>query len=277
MVTRGTTNPNRLRRCGRWLIAQHGASLGRAGRAMIVDLGYGASPVTTLELAARLSRAPALARARLRVLGLEIDPDRVSSAREMLRRGPQHPAWPAGLACGRTRIGFARGGFEIPLPAGEDGADVIRAFNVLRQYDESHVAAAWEAMRARLRPGGIVIDGTCDELGRRMTWVTLDARGPVSLSIAVAFRAILAPSDVAERLPKALIHRNVPGERVHDLLSAWDDAWARAAGLAAFGVRQRFIAAAAGLRQGGWPVLGGPSRWRQGELTVAWEAVRPRT
>ena len=37
--------------------------------------------------------------------------------------------------------------------------------------------------------------------------------------------AVEKPSDVAERLPKALIHRNVPGEGVHALLAEADRAW----------------------------------------------------
>jgi len=80
---------------------------------------------------------------------------------------------------------------------------------------------------------------------------------------------------VAERLPKALIHRNVPGERVHVLLAALDDAWAREAPQASYGVRQRFIRTARSLRDAGWPVLGRTGRWRLGELTVAWDAVAP--
>ncbi len=67
----------------------------------------------------------------------------------------------------------------------------------------------------------------------------------------------------------------MPGEPVHALLSALDEAWDRQAPLAAYGVRQRFIGAASALREAGWPVLGGPSRWRLGELTVAWDAVAP--
>ncbi len=80
---------------------------------------------------------------------------------------------------------------------------------------------------------------------------------------------------VAERLPKALIHRNVPGEPVHALLGALDDAWLRQAPLASYGVRQRFIATATALREAGWPLVDGPSRWRLGELTLAWAAVAP--
>jgi len=55
--------------------------LRRASDPLIVDLGYGATGITTLELAARLSPV----RPDIDVLGLEIDPERVERAREQLR------------------------------------------------------------------------------------------------------------------------------------------------------------------------------------------------
>jgi hypothetical protein len=83
------------------------------------------------------------------------------------------------------------------------------------------------------------------------------------------------PGVVAERLPKALIHRNVPGEPIHRFLTDLDAHWARAAGHANFGARQRFRAMAEAMKETGWPLVDGPSRWRLGELTVAWPAVAP--
>ena len=80
----------------------------------------------------------------------------------------------------------------------------------------------------------------------------------------------------AERLPKALIHHNVPGQPVHDLVRALESAWAGAAPYATFGVRQRWIRAVSALRDSGWPVLDGRARWRLGEVTLAWAAVAPR-
>ena len=62
---------------------------------------------------------------------------------------------------------------------------------------------------------------------------------------------------------------------MHAWLPALDAAWARAAPHAGFGVRQRFLATVAALRDEGWPLLDGPSRWRLGEVTVAWDAVAP--
>ena len=117
-------------------------------------------------------------------------------------------------------------------------------------------------------PDGLLVDGTCDELGRCATWVAVDRPdGPVTLSLSWRLRGLERPGVVAERLPKALIHRNVPGERVHRLLTDLDEAWARQAPQAAYGIRQRFIATAGALREAGWPLLDGPSRWRLGELT----------
>ncbi len=254
MVTRGTTNPNRLRRVDRWLTGPQAWRLRRAERPVVVDLGFGATPVTAVELLTRLSRI----RPDVEVVGIEIDPGRVAAALPLARPG----------------LRFAAGGFEIPL-AGNARPTVIRAFNVLRQYPEDAVAPAWRRLRARLAPGGLLVEGTCDEIGRRASWVAVTADGPVSLTLSLRLAGLQRPSEIAERLPKALIHRNVPGEPVHGLLTALDQAWARSARFTAFGARQRWLATVTALRHSGWPVLDGPSRWRLGELTVAWAAVRP--
>ncbi|XTZ16198.1 class I SAM-dependent methyltransferase [Micromonospora echinospora] len=253
VVTRGTTNPNRLRRVDNWIVATCGDRLRTAADPLVVDLGYGATPVTAVELRARLAAG---VRADVRLVGLEIDPARVVAAAP---------------AADPPRLTFARGGFEL---AGLRPA-LARAFNVLRQYDERDVAAAWRTMTAALAPGGLLVEGTCDELGRLGGWVLLDADGPRSLTLAARLSALDTPATLAERLPKALIHRNVPGERVHDLIRALDDGWRAAAAYAPFGPRQRWMRTVAGLREAGWPVLDRPRRWRLGELTVPWSAVAP--
>jgi hypothetical protein len=165
-------------------------------------------------------------------------------------------------------LAFARGGFEL---AGHAPA-VVRAANVLRQYGEAAAADAWSTMRAGLAPGGVLVEGTCDELGRLAGWVLLDAAGPVSLTLACRVESLRRPGELAERLPKALIHRNVPGERIHRLLRDLDAGWDAAAALSAFGARQRWTAACRSLA-GSWPV--DVRRARHGELTVAWPAVAP--
>jgi len=265
--TRGTTGTNRLRRNDRWIAAS--AALRRASDPLVVDLGYGASGVTAFELATRLCRV----RTDVEVLGLELDPERVHRARAQLDD----------VRAGRTPfaadlpVSFARGGFEVPAPGGRRPA-VIRAMNVLRQYDEADVIAAWRRLSARLAPGGMLFEGTCDEIGRVASWVDVNEKGePVALTISLRLAELEHPGIVAERLPKALIHRNVRGERIHDLLSALDREWDRAAPLSTFGPVQRWLAVVSALRGQDVPVQGDRRRWRLGELTVPWHAVAPGT
>ena len=230
----------------------HGDLLRTSGEPpLVVDLGYGASPVTTVELFTRLRAV----RPDVQVVGLEIDQERVDLAKPAEREG----------------LSFRRGGFELaglrPL--------VVRALNVLRQYDEQPAAQAWTTLLAGLAPGGLLVEGTCDELGRRAAWVALTAAGPQTLTLAAHLPTLDRPSSLAERLPKALIHHNVPGQPVHEFLRAFDLAWASAAGLTAFGPRQRWAAAVAALGDQGWPLVGSSRRARHGEVTVRWSAVAP--
>lgn len=253
--TRGTTGTNRLRRVDRW-IARHPV-LRRTDDPLVVDLGFGASAVTPLELLARLTRQ----RTDATVLGLEIDPERVARAREQ--------------AAGVAGIAFARGGFEVPVSDGRRPV-VIRAMNVLRQYDEADVADAWARMCGRLQPDGILVEGTCDEIGRIATWAEVGADAvPRSLTVSLSLSHLDSPAVAAERLPKALIHRNVAGERVHEFVASLDREWTRAAVVAPFGPTHRWRTAMAALATEGWPLVR-RERWRLGEVGVAWEAVAPR-
>ena len=247
LPTRGTTAPNRLRRIDRWLTGTRAGLLRAADAPLVVDLGYGASPVTAVELYDRLR----VVCPPVRVLGLELDADRVAAA--------QPAARPPGLD-------FARGGFEL---AGRRPL-VIRAMNVLRQYAEQDVEPAWRMMRSRLASGGLLVEGTCDEIGRRACWFALPAEGPGTLTLSAHLPSLDRPSELAERLPKALIARNTPGEPVHALLTALDACWERAASYAPFGPRTRWFQAVSALRAEGWPVRREPRRWRLGEMTLAW-------
>ncbi|WP_433466686.1 class I SAM-dependent methyltransferase [Spirillospora sp. CA-128828] len=270
-VTRGTTAPNRLRRIDRWIAATQTRALRSAARPLAVDLGYGASPVTTVELYDRLrSVSP-----RLDVVGIEIEPERVAAGLAVLAalKDRSREASPGRRFDG---LSFRRGGFELPVPR---PPVLVRALNVLRQYDEQAAWRAWDDLRERLAPSGVLVEGTCDEIGRRAVWVTLTKDGPQTITFAAHLRTLERPSALAERLPKTLIHRNVPGEPVHELLTAFDRCWAAAAPHSAFGPRARWVEAVAMLAQT-HPVLarppyGGRNRWRLGEVTLPWSAVAP--
>ncbi len=158
-VTRGTTAPNRLRRVDRWIAANQAPLLWSAERPpLVVDLGFGASPVTTVELYERLRGI----RADVEVVGLEIDPTRVEEGARFLAESGR-PAEYRGLT-------FALGGFELPVSR---PPLLVRAFNVLRQYDEEEAWRAWDRLCEGLAPDGVLVEGTCDEIGRRAVWVTL--------------------------------------------------------------------------------------------------------
>jgi hypothetical protein len=266
-ITRGTTNPSRLRRVDRWITQAERSVLRSAHRPLIVDLGYGGSLVTTLELYRRIR----VVAPEAEVTGLEIDPDRVALARgrlaELRRAGDELPG-----------LSFAVGGFELPVPR---RPVLVRALNVLRQYPEERAWAAWPRLRSGLAAGGVLVEGTCDEIGRRAVWVTLPAQPDRAALVTFSTRlaSLERPSDLAERLPKVLIHRNVPGEPVHQFLRDLDRAWDHAAPYSVFGPRQRWLAAVTSL-SASWPVLryppyGGPRRWRLGEATLPWAALAP--
>jgi hypothetical protein len=223
-----------------------------------VDLGYGKTPVTAVELLGRLAKvAPTI-----RVLGIEIDPARVSEAKAL-----EH-----------SRLVFEHGGFEIPIPkafSDREDVDLIRALNVLRQYSESEVLSAWSLMQSRLSKDGLIIEGTSDEIGRVASWITLDRTMPLTFTISLRLQGLDRPSKVAERLPKILIHKNIPGNNIHRYLQELDFAWDKAAGFGAFGSAQRFVQTAKSLLEAGWPIENSPKRWRLGELSVAYRAISP--
>lgn len=248
VITRGTTGTNRLRKSDRWM--NHHLlrnTWPQLQQPLAIDLGYGASYTTTVEWG-RWLRA---LNPSTRVLGLEIHPERVLP--------PQ------------GGVEFALGGFEL---AGHH-PHLVRAFNVLRQYDVDQVQAAWATVTSRLQPGGLFVEGTCDELGRRCCWITLDATGPKWVTFAFDPFDVNQPSDIAERLPKVLIHLNTPGNRIHDLLQELDRAWDRNAAFAAYGPRERWFASLRTLEQAGLPMQRARRRIQDCVLTVPWDVVRP--
>lgn len=254
-ITRGTTNPNRLRRIDRFIAAL--PLIRQTATPIVVDLGFGASPITAVELLSRLQKI----NQNTHVVGIEIDRERVER----------------GLAVATNHLHFTHGGFETPLPVSiPQKADVIRAFNVLRQYDEAQVAEAWSQMQSRLTDRGVLVEGTCDEIGRLSSWVTLDKNGPQTFTISLRLLGLDLPSKVAERLPKVLIHHNVAGEKIHEFLQALDLAWLSNAGLGAFSPAQRWVSTCKQMLAAGWPLVGDQKRWRLGELTIEWSAVSPK-
>jgi hypothetical protein len=248
-VTRGKTAQNRLRRVDLFFATYDPSLLrrddGAYDRAFFVDLGYGAEPFTTLETAFRLRRI----NPRLRVLGVEIDRARVEAA--------------AVYADGSTE--FRLGGFNLPLRADAGGQPetvrAVRAFNVLRQYDESDVAGAYGELARHVLPGGLLVEGTSDPFGR--IWVANVMRRhphaaawvPEALVFSTNFRGSFEPGLFQPVLPKNFIHRMVPGEPIYGLLEAWKAAAQQTLAQRAWGLRAWFRASAEALAANGVDVM----------------------
>jgi hypothetical protein len=242
-ITRGKTAPNRLRRVDNFVAMYDPGLLKRADgdfkRALFVDLGYGAEATTTLESAARFHRINPF----LPVLGVEIDSKRVVAAQPFAD----------------ARTFFRLGGFNLPLQYGEK-VRLIRAFNVLRQYDETEFDPAYERLSQYVLPGGLMIEGTSDPFGRiwaaNIARKSLDETGWVfeALVFSTNFRAGFDPAQFQPVLPKNYIHHVVPGERIYDFFEAWKHSAEESVHTKVWGARQWFGAAAKNLATKGYKV-----------------------
>lgn len=258
-TTRGKTAQGRLRPLDVYL-CEHERSLlarrdGAWGEAVVVDLGYGRLPWTTVESARVLRRA----RPDLPFVGLEIELERVDAAQPWA--GP-------GLA-------FQRGGFEVPV---DRPVRLVRAMNVLRQYEEPEVEPAWALMGERILPGGLLVEGTSDPYGRLIV-VHLLRKHAAGLHLEgllfyARLRADFEPDAFKAVLPKRWIHRVVPGEPIHGFFEAWAAAWRAAAPVRPFGPRQAFAAAAfalaatlPGISTRRWLLRRGYLLWRNPQLS----------
>jgi hypothetical protein len=249
-LTRGKTASNRLRRVDNFILLYEPALLTRTdglfARSLFVDLGYGFDARTTLESAARFRRM----NPNLPILGVEIDQERVDAA----------------LPYADDKTFFRLGGFNLPLKAGEH-VRLIRAFNVLRQYEEKDFAPAYERLAQYVLPGGLMIEGTSNPFGQ--LWTANVARKPEKgepgLSVAEGweqealvfstnFRLGFDVEEFQTILPKNHIHHVIKGEPIFDFFEAWKQCAAETASAKTFGVRRWFVASAERLATRGYKI-----------------------
>ena len=242
LPTRGKTAANRLRRVDNFILFYEPSLLSRMdgwfANSIFVDLGYGFDARTTLESASRFRRV----NPELKILGVEIDKERVEAALP--------------FADGKTF--FRLGGFNLPLQEGEH-VRLIRAFNVLRQYEEKDFAPAYERLAGYVLPGGLMIEGTSTPYGQ--LWVANVVRKEETrdwrfeaLVFSTNFRLGFDVEEFQTVLPKNLIHRVVKGEPIYDFFEAWKKSAKETYVTKTYGVRQWFIATAESLAGKGFKV-----------------------
>lgn len=255
VITRGKTAQNRLRRVDIFLLlyAHELLSLPQQD-AYVVDLGYGEEATTVIEMAARFHRV----NPHLRLLGVEIDPERVANAK------PFEDDY--------TK--FRAGGFNLPLSPAES-ARIIRAFNVLRQYPESEVLPAWFTMAASLIPEGLLIEGTSDPFGKIWTANIIRKKQDhlmlEGLLFSTNFRWGFNPESFQPVLPKNLIHRMMPGEQIHTFMENWKHASQSTIAYRQWGLRQWFRQTARTLAENGYDILLSDRYLQKGFLLWRWQ------
>ncbi|AWB66798.1 hypothetical protein C2869_10320 [Saccharobesus litoralis] len=264
--TRGKTARNRLRQIDYITLRYDRHVLTRKdglfAQAAWLDLGYGAEPFTTLETARRFRQA----HRSLPVIGVEIAQDRVARA----------------LPYADDKTDFRLGGFNYPLHDGEN-IRAIRAFNVLRQYEEQAVLDAYDAMCQQLLPNGLLVEGTCHPFGqysvtnmvRRVANKSDGHNGQhywkiEAMVFAHRFKTAFSPSDFQTVLPKNLIHKVTPGHHIYDFFQDWKKQASLNSHLKTWGHRQWFVGTAKALAQDGyhidcrkWWLRHGILIWRQ--------------
>ena len=257
LPTRGKTASNRLRRVDNFILLYEPSLLTRTdglfADAMFVDLGYGFEAHTTLESASRFRRL----NPRLKILGVEIDKERVEAA----------------LPFVDEKTFFRLGGFNLPLQEGEH-VRIIRAFNVLRQYEEKDFAPAYERLGEYILPGGLMTEGTSNPFGSiwcaNVARKTMESKSSLlnfrqqaaglhnwnfeALVFSTNFRQGFDVEEFQTILPKNLIHRVIKGEPIYEFFENWKIAAAETSALKTYGAKQWFIAAAERLAERGYAV-----------------------
>ncbi len=237
--TRGKTTLNRLRQVDIYVALTHSACLSGLSP-LVVDVGYGAQAWTALEMWERwLPFNP-----YLRLLGVEIDPERVAAAQSFCQPGI---------------LDFRLGGFNLTEVLGGEKATIIRAYNVLRQYEEQAVADALESMGQALAVGGILVEGTSTPSGNIVAFdvyekTTVDTLAHRELVFGTNFRQLISPVHFQAILPKRLIH-HMQDERPASFFSAWQQSLRLAKSMGQIGQRQQWRLGAYLLRERfGYPI-----------------------
>jgi hypothetical protein len=242
LPTRGKTASNRLRRVDNFILLYEPSLLtrtdGRFREAFFVDLGYGFDARTTLESAARFRRI----NPSLPILGVEIEKERVEAA----------------LPYADATTHFRLGGFNLPLLSGES-VRLIRAFNVLRQYEEKDFVPAYETLAQYVLPGGLMIEGTSNPFGS--LWVANLMRktgegnwNMEALVFSTNFRMGFDITDFQAVLPKNYIHHVVQGELIYDFFEDWKRSAAETSAAKTFGLKQWFAASLENLAEKGYKI-----------------------
>ena len=235
--TKGRTAARRLRLLDTYLRLRPPPSLERPAtpgtQPVVVDLGFGETAITSLEL---LERLQALPHAPKRVIGVEQAPHRVAAVRAALPDG--------------SPLDVREGGFALPLRPGED-VRWVRVMNVLRGYPLEAARDAHRILARCLPEDAWVWEGSADPQGHLLTCHLLRVREGdfvrEGLLFATDFVRGFAPLQFRDWLPRDLRRSVRPGHPLHAFLGRWTAAFEAARGAGMQTSPERFVASAQGL------------------------------
>lgn len=146
----------------------------------------------------------------------------------------------------------------MPLQAGES-VRLMRAFNVLRQYEEVDFAPAYERLADYVLTEGLMIEGTSTPFGQlwsaNLARMQADKKWKMeALVFSTNFHVGFDVDEFQTILPKNLIHRVVKGNLIHDFFEAWKRSAAEASPAKVYGFKQWFVSAAEMLAQKGYKI-----------------------
>lgn len=203
---RGRTSPGRLRGIEPLLVSVASKALLRAD-SLVLDLGFGHSPITTRELAQFLDTTVG----PRRVIGVETDALRAEKARELFEKGE-----------------FLHAGFELEDHFPE-GVALIRAMNILRQYRPEEVEGAHRKWGRALKEGGYLIEGSTDKSGAVMSAHLFrrqkDQLLREGLYFYTDFTRGFAPVLFRDVLPRDLRHGIHEGHLAFEFFQTWQKCW----------------------------------------------------
>ncbi|MCH2110645.1 MAG: hypothetical protein MK135_15090, partial [Polyangiaceae bacterium] len=157
--TKGRTSPGRLSLLDELIFCPefvHFNNLKKNRAPLLIDFGFGAAATTSIELLQCARRQHSAAR----VIAIDQDPLRVAQGR--------NEAKALGLEA-KQGIEFGVGNFHLHpylhAKREEQGAQLIRAMNVLRGYGAHEQIQAQLSLIQCLAPGGIFCEGSCDQGG----------------------------------------------------------------------------------------------------------------
>jgi len=205
-VTRGKTAAGRLRLVDEWLC--HRLTRAMPSSLHVVDVGFGETPSTSLDW-------------RQALLSVGVDAVDLLATDTHARRveDAQHHA--------ASDVRFACDGFDLPS-VDDNSVDVVRAMNVLRQYAPDACAAVHQQLAAKLKDGGLLLEGTSDKFGDLVAFHVFRRRQRQlqreALVFCISGQKGFGPWQLRDVLPQDVRRQVRPQTLLHSFFSTWTEA-----------------------------------------------------